>query len=91
MGWDPLLIARATVDDRLCRPASVIDHLEGDSHGLTHDGSRYFGLLRVANGTNPEGFGLVVGVRNSHDKSFPCGVVINLVFSQRSVQCAVIK
>src|SRR5207248_658139 len=38
--------------------------------------NRYFGLLQVANGVNPDGFGLVVGVRNSHDKSFPAGLVL---------------
>jgi hypothetical protein len=46
-----------------------------ESHGLTKDGARYFGLLQVANGHNPEDFGLVVGVRNSHDQSFPAGLV----------------
>ncbi len=46
------------------------------AHGLTRDGSRYFGLLQVANGTNPDSFGLVVGVRNSHDKSFPAALAL---------------
>jgi hypothetical protein len=51
-------------------------HVVTESHGLTHDGSRYFGLLQVANGTNPDDFGLVVGLRNSHDKSFPAALVL---------------
>jgi hypothetical protein len=51
-------------------------HVVTKSHGLTHDGARYFGLLQVANGTNPDGFGLVVGIRNSHDKTFPAGLVL---------------
>jgi hypothetical protein len=47
-----------------------------EAHGLTRDGRRYFGLLQVSGG-GPEGdFGLVVGVRNSHDKSFPAGLVV---------------
>jgi hypothetical protein len=46
-------------------------HVVSEAHGLAHDGQRYFGLLQVANGSNPEDFGLVVGVRNAHDKSFP--------------------
>ena len=58
-----------------------------ESHGLTRAGDRYFGLLQVE-GDN-EDYGLVVGVRNSHDKSFPvglaigCGVFVcdNLAFS----------
>jgi hypothetical protein len=47
-----------------------------EAHGLTRDGARYFGLLQVANGDNPDDFGLVVGLRNSHDKSFPAGLAV---------------
>ncbi len=47
-----------------------------EAHGLTRDGNRYFGLLQVANGENAEDFGLVVGLRNSHDKSFPAGLAV---------------
>src|SRR5207237_3200224 len=47
-----------------------------EAHGLTRDGNRYFGLLQVANGHNPDDFGLVVGLRNSPDKSFPVGLVV---------------
>jgi hypothetical protein len=47
-----------------------------EAHGLTKDGNRYFGLLQVANGHADEDFGLVVGLRNSHDKTFPAGLVI---------------
>jgi hypothetical protein len=51
-------------------------HVVSEAHGLTRDGDRYFGLLQVANGDNPEDFGLVVGLRNSHDRSFPAGLVV---------------
>ncbi len=47
-----------------------------EAHGLTRDGARYFGLLQVANGTSPADFGLIVGLRNSHDKCFPAGLVV---------------
>jgi hypothetical protein len=47
-----------------------------EAHGLSRDGNRYFGLLQVANGHANEDFGLVVGLRNSHDKSFPAGLVV---------------
>ena len=43
---------------------------------VLEDGARYFGLLQVVNGSHPEDFGLVVGLRNSHDKSFPAGLVV---------------
>ena len=48
----------------------------GEAHGLTRDGLRYFGLLQVVNGHNPDDFGLVIGLRNSHDKTFPAGLVV---------------
>jgi hypothetical protein len=47
-----------------------------ESHGLGRDGDRLFSLLRLADGTDPGDFGLTVGVRNSHDQSFPAGLVI---------------
>jgi hypothetical protein len=47
-----------------------------EAHGLTRDGLRYFGLLQVANGHDAGDFALVVGLRNSHDKSFPAGLAI---------------
>lgn len=51
-------------------------HVVTESHGLTKDGQRYFGLMQVANGSNPDDYGLVVGVRNSHDKTFPAALVL---------------
>lgn len=47
-----------------------------EAHGLTKDGARYFGLLQVVNGHADSDFGLVVGLRNSHDKMFPAGLVV---------------
>jgi hypothetical protein len=47
-----------------------------EAHGLTADGCRYFGLLQVAQADTERDFGLVVGLRNSHDKSFPAGLVV---------------
>ncbi|MEX2382954.1 MAG: DUF932 domain-containing protein [Opitutales bacterium] len=46
------------------------------AHGLSHDGNRYFGLLEVANGSNHPDFSRVLGIRNSHDKRFPAGLVL---------------
>ncbi len=73
--WVPIphaaLLAR--VEGSLTRAGLAI---VGEAHGLTRDGARYFGLLQVANGHNAADFGLVVGLRNSHDKSFPAGLVL---------------
>ena len=46
------------------------------SHALWGDGNRYFGLLEVQNGSAHDDYGLVVGLRNSHDKSFPAGLAL---------------
>jgi hypothetical protein len=46
------------------------------AHSLTHDGSRYFGLMEIVQSRkgNPD-YTWVLGLRNSHDKSFPAGIV----------------
>jgi hypothetical protein len=45
------------------------------AHSLSHDGARYFGLMEVQNGDSHDDYCWVMGLRNSHDKSFPAGVV----------------
>ncbi len=47
-----------------------------EAHGLSHEGSRYFGMFQVANGHTHEDYSLIVGLRNSHDKKFPAGLVV---------------
>lgn len=44
------------------------------AHALTHDGARYFGLVELLNGAANDDFALVVGLRNSIDKSFPAAM-----------------
>jgi hypothetical protein len=43
-----------------------------EHHGVTDDGARYFGLLSLR--STYTGYEDTVGLRNSHDKSFPIGV-----------------
>jgi Domain of unknown function (DUF932) len=51
------------------------------AHALWPDGQRYFGLLEVQNGAVQEDYALVVGLRNSHDKTFPAAIALgNSVF-----------
>ena len=60
-----------------------------EAHALARDGQRYFGLLQVVNGKEDNDYGLVLGLRNSHDKSFPAALAVgssvfvcdNLAFS----------
>lgn len=47
-----------------------------EAHALARDGNRYFGLLQVTDHDPAGEFGLVVGLRNSHDQSFPAGLVV---------------
>lgn len=65
---------------------TLIQHVEGilginklkvvkEAHSLTHDGMRYFGLMQIQNGQTNEDYAWVLGLRNSHDKSFPAGLV----------------
>jgi len=46
-----------------------------EAHALTHDERRYFGLLQVQNGQNNPDYSWVLGLRNSHDKTLPAGLV----------------
>jgi hypothetical protein len=60
-----------------------------EAHALACEGLRYFGLLQLANGSNPADYSLVVGLRNSHDRSIVAGLAVgsgvfvcdNLAFS----------
>src|SRR5262249_5581375 len=45
-----------------------------EAHALWQEGERYFGLLDVQSGPAADDYGLVVGLRNSHDKSFPAAI-----------------
>lgn len=46
-----------------------------EAHALTHDGNRYFGLLEIQNGSAHPDYTWVLGLRNSHDKTIPAGLV----------------
>jgi len=45
-------------------------------HALTHDGLRYFGLMQIQNGQEQDDYTWILGLRNSHDKSFPAGLLV---------------
>lgn len=62
-------------------------------YGLMRDGARMFGAWALVNGVAREDYQLAIGIRNSHDKSFPAGVAVgsrvfvcdNLAFSSQIV------
>lgn len=45
-----------------------------EQHTLSREGARYFGVLHLVNRTPDRDFALVLGIRNSHDKSFAASV-----------------
>lgn len=45
------------------------------AHSLTHDGCRYFGLMEIQSQKANVDYTWVLGLRNSHDKTFPAGIV----------------
>jgi hypothetical protein len=47
-----------------------------EAHAMTHDEKRYFGLLQIANGSSHADYSWVLGIRNSHDKRLPAGLVL---------------
>ena len=50
--------------------------IAGYAHSLTHDGMRYFGLMEIQKANSgSEDYCWVLGLRNSHDKTFPAGIV----------------
>jgi len=75
-----------TVEDGL---AAVGFRIAGEKHVMARGGNRYFGILQIENGGSHDDYGLLVGLRNSHDKGFVAGlacgshvfVCSNLAFS----------
>lgn len=64
-------------------------HVESGEHALANDGMRYFGLLRLTNGSENSDYGLIAALRNTHDKSYAASMALgshvfvcdNLAFS----------
>lgn len=45
------------------------------AHSLSHEGQRYFGLMEIHGQKTSDDYCWVLGLRNSHDKTFPAGIV----------------
>ena len=45
------------------------------AHSLSHEGARYFGLMEIRANESSDDYCWVLGLRNSHDKTFPAGIV----------------
>src|SRR5947208_2493603 len=73
--WVPIPHARLLAGVQECLGRAGLS-IVSEAHALTKDGLRYFGLMQVENGKAADDFSLVVGVRNSHDQTFPAGLVV---------------
>ncbi|MGC6445363.1 MAG: DUF932 domain-containing protein [Rubripirellula sp.] len=47
-----------------------------EAHGLWGEGARYFGLMELAGGDGVDDYSLILGLRNSHDKTFPASLAL---------------
>jgi len=74
--WFPLP-HRSLVEEVEGQLVSAGFNLLGQAHAVSHDGNRYFGILELSphGDTGNRDHGWVVGLRNSHDKTFPAGLV----------------
>ena len=50
--------------------------ITNQAHGLWGNGDRYFGLMELSNNREHEEYSLVLGLRNSHDKTFPASLAL---------------
>ena len=72
--WTPIphVTLVETVEDAL---RSTGLRIGSQVHSLSQEGARYFGLTEVHGPNDPGDYTLVLGLRNSHDKTFPVGLV----------------
>lgn len=53
--------------------------ITSEQHGISHEGNRYFGLFGLAGNdgaSQQDGYELILGLRNSHDRSFRAGLAL---------------
>ncbi len=71
--WTPIPhIALVTQVETIIRGNDLI--VGTQAHSLSHDGQRYFGLMEIQRHETDQDYCWVLGLRNSHDKSFPAGI-----------------
>jgi hypothetical protein len=72
--WTPIphVTLIETVEDALRATGLRIGN---QVHSLTQDANQYFGLTQVHASDNDSDYAMVLGLRNSHNKTFPVGLV----------------
>jgi hypothetical protein len=72
--WTPIPHAQLIETVELTLSASNLV-IGSAAHSLSHDGARYFGLMEISSEIDADDYCWVLGLRNSHDKTFPAGVL----------------
>ena len=72
--WSPIPHLRLVEQVERALAASRLE-IVNQAHALSHDGDRYFGLIQIEAKWSGADYALVLGLRNSHDKRFPAGIV----------------
>ncbi len=71
--WTPIAhIALVAHVEQTLRTNGLI--IGNQAHSLSHDGARYFGLMEVQRSESDHDYCWILGLRNSHDKTFPAGI-----------------
>lgn len=86
--WQPVPHA-ALLDNALREIEAMNMRVKDQAFALWNEGKRMFGYLEVVNGHNQPDYGMVIGLRNSHDQTLPVGLAVghrvficdNLAFS----------
>jgi hypothetical protein len=72
--WQP--IPHATLIQTIERTLAASNlRLGSVAHSLDAEGNRYFGLMEIMGRSASQDYCWVLGLRNSHDKTFPAGIV----------------
>lgn len=72
--WNP--IPHLELINTVQRTLSMTNLTIGNqAHSLSHQGQRYFGLMEIHGQKTSDDYCWVIGIRNSHDKTFPAGIV----------------
>lgn len=73
--WYPLSHCKILAEVETQLKSSGFSILE-ETHALSHEGARYFGVMSVTlPNRGRSDFGWIVGIRNSHDMTYPDGLV----------------
>ncbi len=72
--WQPIAHAELLAHVESALPRYGLTRIS-EAFGLSHGGARFFGLLEVEGPRHSNEYVQVIGIRNSHDKRLPAGLI----------------